>query len=219
LLSRHRYRTIRIECLQLQVPPHWGDLERDPDGGFVIHNRPARSRIDGDAVWYSTAMELRIRRPGEDSVPRLAPMTVISRTIECEDGPWTVTLAVANGVGPARRREGYRVLSSARSMQFRKANGSGAPGITESPTRDTRSGLETDFENEGGSMDLDEVTLAALAKVAGLSLTDEERASLVRSFSVLLTDADKVNTFMGARRDVGPAVRFKHLQSPEMGDE
>lgn len=112
LLPRQGWRTLRIGELRLQVPPGWGEVEPAPDGGFVIHNRPRRFRVDGDAVWYSTAMELRIRRPDMEGLPCLAPMTETCRTIRGRDGPLVVALAVANGVGPEKCREGYRALAS-----------------------------------------------------------------------------------------------------------
>jgi hypothetical protein len=64
-------------------------------------------------------------------------------------------------------------------------------------------------------MELDEAALAAMAKVAGLTLNAEERADLTPRLKALLDDADKVNAFMASRRDVGPAVRFKHRELPE----
>jgi hypothetical protein len=64
-------------------------------------------------------------------------------------------------------------------------------------------------------MELDEAALAAMAKVAGLTLNAEERADLTPRLKALLGDADKVNAFMASRRDVGPAVRFKHRELPE----
>lgn len=117
LLPRQGWRTLSIGELRLQVPPGWGEVEAAPDGGFVIHNRPRRFRMDGDAVWYSTAMELRMRRPDMEGLPRLAPMTEKCRTIRGQDGALVVALAVANGVGPEKRREGYRVLASVRTLR------------------------------------------------------------------------------------------------------
>jgi hypothetical protein len=64
-------------------------------------------------------------------------------------------------------------------------------------------------------MELDEAALAAMAKVAGLTLNAEERADLTARLKALLGEADKVNAFMASRRDVGPAVRFKHRELPE----
>jgi Asp-tRNA(Asn)/Glu-tRNA(Gln) amidotransferase C subunit len=67
-------------------------------------------------------------------------------------------------------------------------------------------------------MELDEKTVAALAGLAGLSLETEERAALTPRLRSLLGGADTVNAFMGPRRAVGPAVRFKHREPPEAGE-
>ena len=64
-------------------------------------------------------------------------------------------------------------------------------------------------------MELDEAALAAMAKVAGLTLNAEELADLTVRLKALLAEADRVNAFMASRRDVGPAVRFKHRELPE----
>ena len=64
-------------------------------------------------------------------------------------------------------------------------------------------------------MELDEAALAAMAKVAGLTLNAEELADLTARLKALLAEADRVNAFMASRRDVGPAVRFKHRELPE----
>ena len=116
-LEQRRWRTVRIGHLSLRVPPDWGDVERTPDGGFVIHDRPERYRIDGDAAWYSTAVELRIRRPEMQGLPDIAPMTETCRSIETRDGPVVVALAIANGVGPGKRRRAHRVLASVRAIE------------------------------------------------------------------------------------------------------
>jgi hypothetical protein len=117
LLPSQGWRTLTLGELGLQVPPGWGEIETTSDGGFVIHDRPRRFRVDGDAIWYSTAMELRIRRLGIKGLPRLAPMTEKCRTIRSRDGALVVALAVANGVGPKKRREGFRVLASVRRLR------------------------------------------------------------------------------------------------------
>ena len=120
LMPRQGWRTLAIEELRLQVPPDWSEVEPAPDGGFVIHNRPKRFRVDGDAVWYSTAIELRIRRPDMEGLPRLAPMMETCRTIQGRDGPLVVALAVANGVGPEKRREACRVLVNVHAVRHKK---------------------------------------------------------------------------------------------------
>lgn len=64
-------------------------------------------------------------------------------------------------------------------------------------------------------MELDEAVLATLAKVAGISLDTQECAELAPRLRNLLGDADKVNAFMAPRREIGLAIRFKHLDLPE----
>jgi hypothetical protein len=108
---------VQIGHLRVQVPGDWGSLEPGADGGFVLHNRPRRFRVDGDAVWYATAVELRIRRPEMAGVARLTPMTETCRTIKTREGAIVVALAIANGVGPSKRREAQRVLASARGVR------------------------------------------------------------------------------------------------------
>ena len=117
VIPRRGWRTLDIGYLMLQVPSDWGDLEPSPGSGFVIYNRPRRFRVDGDAVWYSSAIELRIRRPDMEGLPHLAPMTETCRTIHTVEGPLVLALAVANGVGTARRREAHRVLAGARTKR------------------------------------------------------------------------------------------------------
>jgi len=117
IMPRRDWRTIDLGPLTLQVPPDWGDIEPSPGNGFVIHNRPRRFRVEGDAVWYSSAIELRIRRPEMEGLPHLAPMTETCRTIHTGEGPLVLALAVANGVGTTRRREAHRVLAGARTKR------------------------------------------------------------------------------------------------------
>jgi hypothetical protein len=64
-------------------------------------------------------------------------------------------------------------------------------------------------------MEVDEAVLAALAKVAGISLDTKDCIELAPRLRNLLGDADKVNAFMAPRREVGLAVRFEHLELPE----
>jgi hypothetical protein len=117
IMPRRGWRTIDIGHLTLQVPSDWGDLEPSPGSGFVIHNQPRRFRVEGDAVWYSSAIELRIRLPDMEALPHLAPMTETCRTIHAGEGPLVLALAVANGVGTTRRREAHLVLAGARAKR------------------------------------------------------------------------------------------------------
>jgi hypothetical protein len=111
--SARNWRMIEVEGLRLRVPGDWGKLEQDASGRLILHNRPRRFRIDGDAVWYSMAIELRIVT-GRQVKPRNAEaMTAMYRCIETSRGPFTLELAVANGVGPRLRAIAERVLRSA----------------------------------------------------------------------------------------------------------
>lgn len=110
------WRELRLGEIAISVPADWSEIEPDASGGFIIHNRPRRFRVDGDAVWYASTIELRIRRQDDGDVTPLAPMTGITRTIETSDGPVLLTLATANGVGPKSHRIGLRVLKSARAV-------------------------------------------------------------------------------------------------------
>lgn len=110
---RRDFRVIEAEGVRLRVPTDWGELERDAIGRFVVHNRPRRFRIDGDAVWYSTAVELCIL-PGRHLEGRIAEaMTTTRRLVETSRGPVTLELAVANGLGPSQRAEAEKVLHTA----------------------------------------------------------------------------------------------------------
>jgi len=111
--SRESLRIVEAEGIRLRVPSDWGELERDALGRLVLHNRPKRDRIDGDAIWYSTAVELRIL-PGRQVEPRNAEaMTTTRRWVETRRGPVTLELAVANGVGSRQRATAEMVLNAA----------------------------------------------------------------------------------------------------------
>lgn len=102
------------------MPPGWGEVEPDAAGGFVIHNRPRRFRLDGDAVWYASAIELRVR-PGATAPSRSAEaMTVEARIIDGRAGPVLVELAMANGLGEGQRRIARRVLDGVTAIIRRR---------------------------------------------------------------------------------------------------
>jgi hypothetical protein len=112
------WRVIEAGDIQLHVPPGWGDVEPDPTGGLVIHNRARRFRVDGDAVWYASAIELRIW-PAGSALPRSAEaMTTYRKTIGNDNARVLIELAIANGVGPAQRQIAQRVLKSAKLRQM-----------------------------------------------------------------------------------------------------
>lgn len=99
--------------MRLRVPPDWSEAEADPHGGLVLHNRPRRFRVDGDAVWYSSAIELRIFRDAQVPARNAEAMHTQRRRIRLPGRNVTLEIAIANGVGPIRRAEGERVLQSA----------------------------------------------------------------------------------------------------------
>jgi hypothetical protein len=103
---------IEVGGMQLQVPPGWGDLEPDPAGGLVIHSRPRRCRVDGDAVWYATAIELRIRPTGSPLPRSMEAMTICRKMIGNSSTGMLIELAIANGVSLAQRRIAQRVFDS-----------------------------------------------------------------------------------------------------------
>jgi hypothetical protein len=111
----YRYwRTVHIGSIEILIPPGWGDLELDVDGGYILHNRPRRLRIDGDAVWYASAIELRISERAPVSAVGRSAMTETTRTIILRRGLIFLTLAIANGVRGRQRREAFRVLEGVR---------------------------------------------------------------------------------------------------------
>lgn len=114
------WRTLEAGGVRLRVPGDWGEFEHDADGTLIVHNRPPRFRIDGDAIWYSSAIELRIFC-GDRIAPRNAEaMTAIRRIIPLKDLAATLELAVANGVGTRQRALAERVLWSAEPAAERR---------------------------------------------------------------------------------------------------
>jgi hypothetical protein len=110
------WRAMSAGDIVVRVPPEWGDPEDDPAGGFVIHNRPRRFRIDGDAIWYASAIELRFRPAGVPLSRSAEGMTLARKTIGT-GAPLVVELAIANGVGPEQRRIAWRVFASVKARQ------------------------------------------------------------------------------------------------------
>jgi hypothetical protein len=106
---------VRYGPLEIGTPPAWGEIEQGQRGMLVLHNRPSRMRVDGDAVWYGSAIELRIR---PDSEPRPKLDNSATRCWRRQFGtPGTSLIAdlhVAFGVTPAKVKEARSVLSSLR---------------------------------------------------------------------------------------------------------
>jgi Asp-tRNA(Asn)/Glu-tRNA(Gln) amidotransferase C subunit len=66
-------------------------------------------------------------------------------------------------------------------------------------------------ETEGKSEALiDAETVRALARVAELPLAEERVAGVAEQLNGLLGEANLVNRFMDARREVQPGVRYHH---------
>lgn len=86
-------------------------------GDVIVHNRARRFRIDGDAVWYSSAIELRIFAGERHRARNAEAMTVKSQTLALAERRITLELSIANGVGARQRMIAERVLQSARPMQ------------------------------------------------------------------------------------------------------
>lgn len=117
LFPERGWRTVEAADVIVRVPPEWGEVAAAPAGGLVIHNRPRRFRVDGDAVWYSSAIELRIRPPSAPPSRSAEAMTIESRSIGAGDRQVWLDLVIANGVGPRQRRVARRVLDSARPIR------------------------------------------------------------------------------------------------------
>ncbi len=116
VFPRRGWRRVRIGPIELRVPPGWGPVEPDVADGYIIHNRPRRYRVDGDAVWYATAIEFRIRRHDPVVATHLSAMPETTKTIGSPDGPIVLAVAIANGVGERQRRDALRVLNKARRL-------------------------------------------------------------------------------------------------------
>lgn len=116
LFPRRGWRRVMIGPIELRVPPGWGPVEPDVEEGYIIHNRPRRYRVDGDAVWYASAIELRIRRHDRAVAAHLSAMPETTKTIDGRDGPIVLAVAIANGVGERQRRDAIRVLNKARRV-------------------------------------------------------------------------------------------------------
>jgi hypothetical protein len=102
--------------LVIRVPDNWSEIELDGRGGYVIHNRPRRLRIDGDAVWYGSAIELRIRRLDDGRSADDAAMGTTLRILDGTGGRIELVLAIAGGVEPRTRAIAQSVLRGARAI-------------------------------------------------------------------------------------------------------
>ncbi len=98
--------------VSIKVPQAWGEVEFEQTGP-VVYNRPRRFRVDGDAVWYSTAIEIRVRHRDAPGLSHEAPMTEVTRSVPC-DRELVLAAAMANGLSRQSRRTVDRILKSAR---------------------------------------------------------------------------------------------------------
>ena len=57
---------------------------------------------------------------------------------------------------------------------------------------------------------VDEAMVEQLARLAELDIAPERRPALAEQLDGLLSEANAVNRFMDARREVGPGVRYHH---------
>lgn len=111
---RWDWRTVCYGPIEIRTPPTWGEIEQGPDGMLVLHNRPPRQRVDGDAVWYASAIELRIYQ-GSQACPIVDGATSSwSRRLGSPEASLIADLHVARGVTSARTKEAQRVLHSLR---------------------------------------------------------------------------------------------------------
>lgn len=111
---RWDWRTVFYGPVEVRTPPTWGEIEQGPDGMLILHNRPPRQRVDGDAVWYASAIELRVYQ-GSQGRPTVEGATRWwSRRLGSSEASLIADLHVANGVTSAGTKEAQRVLHSMR---------------------------------------------------------------------------------------------------------
>ena len=145
------WRSLSIGAIAIRVPESWGAVEVGNDGGLVIHNRPDWLRVDGDAVWYGSAIELRVYSTARPPPVCVAPMTETRRTLKTHSETITLVLRIANGVERKQLEIAQRVLHGARSTGSRKqvdwisyggrregAHGGGGQLLHHSPTHRSR---------------------------------------------------------------------------------
>jgi hypothetical protein len=113
LAPRRNWRVVRHDDLRIRVPPVWGEAEPAEGGGIVIHNRPRQHRIDGDAIWYSSAVELHVHPGGSRPLPQSVSMREHRRRIATKGRSFDLCLRLANGVTGQQDRLARLALSSA----------------------------------------------------------------------------------------------------------
>ncbi len=105
----------RIGPIEIAAPPDWGDVESAGDDCYVIHNRPRWARVDGDAVWYGDAVEIRFepedgRSDGHSAANQA--MTEERRLLALDGRTVVAKLRIARGVGQRQRRIANKVFRS-----------------------------------------------------------------------------------------------------------
>ncbi len=113
-ILRWDWRTISYGPLELRTPATWGDFEQTVDGMLVLHNRPARMRVDGDLVWYGSTIEIRFYRANEKRSTIDSASRSWKRRLGSSEAPVLAELIVANGVRPTKEREARAVFRSVR---------------------------------------------------------------------------------------------------------
>ncbi|MGY4310929.1 hypothetical protein ACVWW1_000232 [Bradyrhizobium sp. JR3.5] len=109
---RWNWRTVCYGPIEIRTPPTWGEIEQGPDGMLVLHNRPLRLRVDGDAVWYGSTIELRMYHGSQGRQTVEGATRYWRRRLAFPGASLIADLHVANGVTSARTKEAQRVLHS-----------------------------------------------------------------------------------------------------------
>jgi|GEM_PF-4568309 len=113
-ILKTEWRTVKYGPLVLRTPPTWGDVEQTTDGMLVLHNRPAKARVDGDAVWYGSTIEIRFYREGEDRPVIENAWRSWKRSLGSRDASVVAELIVANGVRATDVKKALAALKSLR---------------------------------------------------------------------------------------------------------
>jgi len=113
-IFRLDWRTVSYGPLEIRTPATWGDIEQTFDGMLILHNRPARMRVDGDLVWYGSTIEIRFYRAGDRRPTIDSASRSWKRSLGSYEMPFFAELLVANGVRQTKEREARAVFKSLR---------------------------------------------------------------------------------------------------------
>ncbi|RUZ74405.1 hypothetical protein EN943_24045 [Mesorhizobium sp. M7A.F.Ca.US.006.01.1.1] len=109
------WQSVTFGPLYARTPIGWGSFEPGRDGDIVLHNRPRRLRVDGDAVWYGSAIEIRVGPlPYDNRLADLSAMRTLRRQFGAAGASLFAELRVARGVLQARQSEAVAVFHSLR---------------------------------------------------------------------------------------------------------